>query len=93
MNASAGVIVLDPRGFVTTTSTVCGAIAPGLDAVIVVPALFTVNCAAVGPKSTPVELKSVKLDPVITTVVPPLSGPELGETPLTTGPADKTPLS
>ena len=69
------------RSLVTCTSTV--PVPAGAVAVIVV-ALSTVNVvAAAGPKFTAVA--PAKFVPVTVTVVPPVSGPEAGLTPVTVG--------
>ena len=71
-----------PPGVVTTTSTV-PADAPGLVADIDVALLTVKLLAAVLPKVT--ALAEVRLVPVMVTLVPPLSGPEVGETAVTVG--------
>jgi hypothetical protein len=83
LNWSAADAVLVPLGVVTVTSTVPDGSA-GLTAVIEVSELTVKLAAATVPKLTAVP--PVKPVPPMATVVPPLVGPELGETPVTTGP-------
>ena len=75
MNRSAVIVALVPPGVVTFTSTV--PLPAGLTAVICV-LLFTVKrLAATVPNST--LLAPVKLFPRMITLVPPASGPDVGE--------------
>ena len=82
MKWSAFDVALVPPGPVTLTSTVPFAWA-GLVAVIWVSESTVKLVAAVAPKSTAVALQNP--DPVIVTVVPPVFGPNRGDTPVTTG--------
>jgi hypothetical protein len=80
VNRAARPVGLVPAGVVTVTSTV--PVPAGAVAVIWV-AEFTAYVAAVAPKRTAVApLNPV---PVMVTVVPPASGPEVGLTPVTVG--------
>jgi hypothetical protein len=82
VNWSPALVALVPPAEVTVTSTLPPP-AVGETAVIDV-SPFTVGVAAgVPPKLTPVAL--VNPVPVIVTVVPPLAGPTVGETPVTLG--------
>ena len=81
MKWSAGVAALVPPGVVTMTSTVPAAWA-GLVTTIWVLVLEMI-VAATPPKVTLVTQS--KAVPVMVTVVPPVLGPLLGETPVTTG--------
>ena len=84
MNRSAARVAEVPAAVVTVMSTV--PLPGGLVAVICV-AESTVNVvAAVPPKRTPVA--PVKPVPVMVTVVPPVTGPLAGKTPVTTGTED-----
>ena len=87
MNASPLVLVDVPPAVVTMTLTVPTASA-GAIAVICVAELTVKLLAAVLPNITAVA--PVKLAPVMTTDVPPASGPKLGLSVDTTGAATKT---
>ena len=79
---SAALVALVPPAVVTVTSTV-PALPAGAVAVICV-ALFTVNDVAfVAPNFTAVAPE--RFVPAIVTLVPPASGPEVGEIPVTVG--------
>ena len=77
---------LVPPAFATVTSTVP---APAVgDTHVIEVSPFTVKlAAAVPPKFTPVA--PVNPVPVIVRVVPPVAGPEVGETPVTLGAGTK----
>lgn len=81
MKTSAEPAELLPAFVVTTTCTV--PLAPAGAVAAIAPSDLTVNEAAAAPKRTPVA--SVKPEPEIVTAVPPATGPEEGERPLTTG--------
>jgi hypothetical protein len=82
VNWSAAVVGLVPPTVTTVTSTVSAASLAGDTAVIDV-SLFTVNPAGVSPKLTLATL--MKFVPVISTSVPPLTGPLAGLMPDTVG--------
>jgi hypothetical protein len=85
VNTSAAEAVEVPFGSLTVTSTEPAA-SPGEVAVQLVAVEQLTSEAAVLPKSTVVAPEVVaKPAPVIVTEVPPESGPELGETPVTAG--------
>ena len=84
VKTSARLVALVPPTVVTVTSTAPAACAG--EVAVIWFALFTVNVvAAVAPKLT--ALAPVKFVPAITTLVPPLEGPELGVTLVTVGAA------
>jgi hypothetical protein len=85
LNWSAADAALVPLGVVTVTSTVPEGSA-GLTAVIEVSELTVKLPAATAPKLTAVA--PVKRLPLMATVVPPLVGPDAGDTPVTTGTVD-----
>jgi hypothetical protein len=85
VNWSAADGALVPLDVVTVTSTVPEGSA-GLTAVIEVSELTVKLPAATAPKLTAVA--PVKRLPLMATVVPPLVGPDVGETPVTTGAVD-----
>jgi hypothetical protein len=85
LNWSAADAALVPFGVVTVMSTVPGDSA-GLTAVIEVSELTVKLAAATVPKFTAVA--PVKRLPLTATVVAPLVGPEVGDTPVTTGIVD-----
>ena len=72
-----------PPGVVTVTSTSPGPPTAGEVAVIEVSELTVKLAAAVEPKAT--EVAPLNSDPVTVTVVPPLTGPEVGATELIVG--------
>ena len=81
MNWSAGLVGLGLPDVVTVTSTT--PVPAGAVAVIVVPLTTVLLVAGVVPKSTAVA--PVKAVPVIVTVMPPATGPELGLIEVTAG--------
>jgi hypothetical protein len=85
LNWSAADAALVPLGVVTVTSTVPDGSA-GLTAVIEVSEFAVKLAAATAPNLTAVA--PVKRLPLMATVVPPLVGPDVGDTPVTTGAVD-----
>ncbi len=82
MNWSAALVALVPLGVVTVISTVPGPL--GLDVAVIEVALLTVKLAAAnGPNFT--DVAPAKFVPVMLTIVPPASGPLVGEIAVTVG--------
>ena len=84
MNWSAGDVALMPLGVATVMSAVLGPRVVLVEVVVIwVAELIVYELDAVAPKFTDVAL--VKFVPVITTGVPPMTGPVLGLTAVTVG--------